>query len=89
MTFRQLSLERHAPNGADSKASTCLSKEKVDRLSEASKRLLKYLLHHGKTELNELMRQCCPQDDFNEAIQMVLGFNRKYAAVSATVKRFA
>ncbi len=50
-----------------------LAKEKVDKLSGASKSLVLYLLHHGKTEANELMKKCQPPEQFNEAIQQARG----------------
>lgn len=52
---------------------TGLAKEKLSRLSETSKNLLIYLLHHGKTEATELMKKCQPQDQFNDAIQQARG----------------
>ena len=50
-----------------------MAKEKLGRLSEASKNLVIYLLHHGKTEATELMTKCRPQEQFNEAIQQARG----------------
>jgi hypothetical protein len=50
-----------------------LAKEKLERLSETSKNLVVYLLHHGKTEATELMKKCRPQEQFNEAIQQARG----------------
>jgi hypothetical protein len=50
-----------------------LAKEKLGRLSETSKNLVIYLLHHGKTEATELMKKCRPQEQFNEAIQQARG----------------
>jgi len=35
--------------------------------------LVRYLLHHGKTEANELAKQCQPSDQFYEAIQQARG----------------
>ena len=50
-----------------------LAKEKLGRLSETSKNLVTYLLHHGKTEATELMKKCQPQEQFNDAIQQARG----------------
>lgn len=46
-----------------------LAEEKVGKLSQTSKELVRYLLHHGKTEADELAKQCRPSDRFYEAIQ--------------------
>ena len=50
-----------------------MAKEKLERLSETSKNLVVYLLHHGKTEATELVKKCRPQEQFNEAIQQARG----------------
>jgi hypothetical protein len=50
-----------------------LAKEKLGKLSETSKSLVIYLLHHGKTEATDLMKKCRPQEQFNEAIQQARG----------------
>ena len=46
-----------------------LAESKVSKLSQASKGLVIYLLHHGKTELDALAKKCQPPDQFNDAIQ--------------------
>jgi hypothetical protein len=46
-----------------------LAEEKVSKLSPTSKKLVIYLLHHGKTELNTLATKSQPTDQFGEAIQ--------------------
>ena len=50
-----------------------LAAEKVSKLSQTSRSLVLYLLHHGKTELNELMKKCQPSEQFHEAIQQARG----------------
>jgi hypothetical protein len=44
---------------------TSLAKVKLSRLSEPSRNLVIYLLHHGKTEATELMKKCEHQDQFS------------------------
>jgi len=40
-----------------------LAKEKLGKLSETSKSLVIYLLHHGKTEATDLMKKCRPKNN--------------------------
>lgn len=46
-----------------------LAERKVNNLPEASKDLVYFLLHHGKTEAEELRRHCIHDPDFNDAVQ--------------------
>jgi len=50
-----------------------LAEEKVSKLSQTSKNLVRYLLHHGRTEANDLMKKCQLSEQFHEAIQQARG----------------
>lgn len=50
-----------------------LAEEKIGKLSQAGKNLVRYLMHHGKTEATELAKQCQPSDQFGEGIQQARG----------------
>lgn len=65
-------LSKNQPTQFDAEHSR-LAREKLGRLSETSKGLVVYLLHHGKTEATELWGQCQDKDHFNEAIQQARG----------------
>jgi hypothetical protein len=46
-----------------------LAEQKLNTLSEAGKDLVYFLLHHGKTEAEELRKQCKHDPEFNDAVQ--------------------
>lgn len=46
-----------------------LAKSKLMKLSPASKSLVLYLLHYGRTEQEALVKKCQPPEQFYEAIQ--------------------
>jgi hypothetical protein len=46
-----------------------LAESKVNKLSEVSKDLVCFLLHHGKTEAEELRKHCQHDPEFNDAVQ--------------------
>jgi hypothetical protein len=50
-----------------------LAEDKVNKLSEASKDLVHFLLHHGKTEGADLEQHCLHMPQFNEAVQRARG----------------
>jgi hypothetical protein len=64
-----------------------LAKEKLGRLSEMSKNMVIYLLHHDKTEATELMKRCQLQEQFNEAIQQARGEGLMKDSVSGNPAR--
>lgn len=64
-TWRNLAQRQH---GEFDLAHRRLAEEKLAKLSPASKRLVIYLLHHGKTEQDALAKTCRAPDQF-EAIQ--------------------
>jgi hypothetical protein len=46
-----------------------LAENKVDTLSEVSKDLVWFLLHHGETEGEELLKRCLQSPEYNDAVQ--------------------
>ncbi len=65
-SWRNLTRSQHSEFEAEHRR---LAESKVGKLSRASKGLVIYLLHHGKTELDALAKKCQPPDQFNDAIQ--------------------
>jgi hypothetical protein len=65
-TWRNL---KQQPRGDYELAHRQLVESKVYTLSEPAKDLVHFLLHHGKTEANDLMTQFKHQPEYGEAIQ--------------------
>jgi len=57
---------KHRPYDDDHRR---LAEQKVSKLSEVSKDLVHFLLHHGRTEAEDLRKHCWQDPEFNDAVQ--------------------